>query len=801
VGVGLRKPSFVLLAAVWGGLVCGGAARGWLAPVLGIVIAATVGLGFVSGGRTRLLLLAAAFAALGVLRSPEAGWNRAAVPQVLAGTSGAPVVLEVKTPFLAAECSETAVALVEEVVAGPTSLEGRRVVLRGLDELPPPGGQRFRVRGEFTAPRARLNPFGPDQVKRCARLGVVGAVDVTSIRAPIPTWPAGPISRFRERLENLIRTSYPGEAAGMLEAMLLGQRGHLDPRVETVMLRAGTYHVISVSGLHVGIVLYIISAFLSILALPRCVLSAISAACTVFYVIFTGTPPSAARSGGLFLCAGVVKALEWKVDLANCVCATGTVLLLVLPHFAWDIGFQLSLGAVLGMAMLAGRSDPGWPSGAGRVSRLGRLLTAGLVVCLAAEAFTLPVVLNDFGRASLVAPLGNLIMIPLTTLAIAGGMEGAVALVFSERLAALFIKGAAALTHLSIAGAEFVARLPCALIYVGRPGPARVVPYVAGLAYLSFAGSPNARRANLLLLAAFHVLMVIPAPRTSQDLLRVTFLYVGDGDATLLRMPGGQTVLVDAGPDPGSQGRSQSQVVSLLAIEGINRIDQVVVTHAHDDHYGGLTSLVENVAVGEILVGRLEGEPEYLRALEVARAKGIEVRTVGAGDRWQCGRAQVTVLHPRDAVGTGPAADPNPASVVLRVEMGDFALLLTGDLTPDMGQALARDRTPADTLGPVLPARNDLAATVLKAPHHGAPNSVDRGFLEACGACIAVVSAGSKWASHPWPATLDLLEASGARTIVTSTDGAVSLATDGRVVEVVTESGKRLTLATCRVPD
>jgi competence protein ComEC len=801
VGVGLRQPSFVFLAAVWAGLICGRAAGNWLAPVLGLVVAAAVGLGFAGGQRTRLALLAVAFAALGVLRSPEAGWNRTPVPQVLARASGVPVVLEVKTPFLAADCSESATGLVEQVVAGPTALTGRRVILRGLGDLRPPGSARFRVRGEFTVPRARLNPFGPDQVQRCERLGVVGAVDVTSLKAPSRTWPAGPISDFRERLENLIRTAYPGEASGMLEAMLLGQRDRLEPRVETVMLRAGTYHVISVSGLHVGIVLYIISAFLSILALPRCILAAISAACTVFYVIFTGTPPSAARSGGLFLTAGLVKALEWKVDLANCVCATGTGLLLVLPHFAWDIGFQLSLGAVLGMAMLAGGTDPGWPSGTSRVSRLGRHLTAGLVVCLAAEAFTLPVILNDFGRASLVAPLGNLIMIPLTTLAIAGGMEGAVALMFSERLAALFIKGAAAVTHLSIVGTELVTRLPCALVYVGRPGPARMVPYVVGLVYLSLVGARKARRANLLLLVAFHALMVIPAPRVNQDLLRATFLYVGDGDATLLRMPGGQTVLVDAGPDPGSQGRSQSQVVSLLAIEGINRIDQVVVTHAHDDHYGGLASLLENVAVGEVLVGRLEGESEYLRVLELARARGIEVRTVEAGDQWQCGRARVTVLHPRGAVGTGLAADPNPTSVVLRVEMGDFALLLTGDLTPEIGQVLARDRVAADTLGAVLPARRDLAATVLKAPHHGAPNSIDPSFLKACGARIAVVSAGSKWASHPWPATLDMLKASGARTLVTSTDGAVSLVTDGRVVEVVTESGKRLTLSTCRVPD
>lgn len=787
-----------ILTGLWMGLVGAGLVGENPILVCLVLAASVVGLALVGCRRLRMPVMVIAFAVIGVLRSPEASWNRLG-PAGDTAAHGLPVVLGVRTPCLAAACSDRAVATVEQVLAGPKAILGRRVQLRGLDKLPAPGGSVFSVCGKFSSPRPRLNPYGIDGKKQSQRIGIVGAVDVASISSGPRERTVGRVSSFRERLETLIRSSYRGEASGMVEAMLLGQRERLTPRVQNLMLKAGTYHVISVSGLHVGIVLLVFSCFLSVLGLTPWLLASAYAIVIVAYVVFTGSPPSAVRAGGLFLVLGIARLLQWRIDFPNCVCATGAMLLLIFPHFAWDIGFHLSLGAVLGMAVLVPQIGPQGAPKRGFAARAWRYVFSGFAVCLAAQAFTLPIVLYDFGRASLVAPIANLVMVPLTTLAIAGGIEASFALILSERLALVLLKASAATTHLSILATGWLTHVPYSFMYPGRPCPVRMVAYFAGLGALSFLRPLMSRRAKFILLATLQGLMVIPPARPHDGLLRLTFIYVGDGDAVLVETPDGKTTLVDAGPNTEIYGQAQNQVIRLIAMKGINFLSRVVVTHAHDDHYGGLACLLDNIRVGEIMVGDLGGEREYVNLLEGARARGVPVRPVRRGEVWLSGRAVFEVLHPAgDAVvggpGTNPGADAgmgaeagpgaglepgtddaNGRSVVVRLEYGSVSFLLTGDATPDV-----------QTLLPVV------TCTVLKAPHHGAFHSIDPGFLEHLGAKIAVVSAGYKFGSHPSPATLAMLAAAGIETLTTSADGAVTIVTDGASLEARSESGSCL---------
>ncbi|MFZ1946502.1 MAG: DNA internalization-related competence protein ComEC/Rec2 [bacterium] len=782
----VNRPSIALLAATWAGILGGRVAGGNLAGAALALSALAGGLVLALGPRFRLALLAGAFLVLGVLRSPDSAWNRKDSPADLARARGVPVVLQVKTAWLAASCSDRVTAEVSDVLAGPGALAGRRVVLRGLEDVEPPERSSFKVCGRLTAPRARLNPFGMDPLSDYRRRGCVGAVEVASVAAEPGTGLTGSIARFRRRLQMAIRTAYPGEASGMLEAMLLGQRSNLAPRIETVMLKAGTYHVISVSGLHVGIVVLVLSAFLSVLGLNRVALAALLAVAISFYVVFTGTPPSAVRSGGLFLILGLCRVLQWKVDFANCVAAAGVGLLVAFPQFAWDIGFQLSLGAVLGMALLLPQIDVSG-CGAGSVwARARRYLVGGVIVGLAAEAFTLPIVLHDFGRASLVAPIGNLIMVPLTTLSIAGGIEASFALAFSERLASILLKAAAGATDLAIVLADLVTRHPLAMVYVGRPGPGSMAAYCAGLGFLTFLSPGMSRRLKLLLVVGLHGFLLVPWSGSPGRLLRVTYLHVGDGDAALIEVPGGERVLFDAGPNTEAFGQAQNQVVRFLAMKGINRLDRVVVTHAHDDHYGGLGGVLDNFVVRELLVGDLDGEPEYEELLERAQRAGVAVRCVRAGDVIRSGPVVIEVLHPGEPSAASAPVDANQRSVVARVSMGDVAFMFTGDVTPEAERALVLHA--AESADGSL----DLASVVLKAPHHGAPNSLDPSFLDRVRPRVAVISAGGKFASHPSRSTIDLLRARGAVVYTTSADGAVSVATDGASLEVRTEAGAGL---------
>ncbi|HVP58570.1 MAG TPA: DNA internalization-related competence protein ComEC/Rec2 [bacterium] len=767
----MRQPAILLLPAVWVGLLLGAELGNSLVCLVVPLLAIGVIVPIFRDRRVRMAAIVAACFLAGVVRSPEASWNRTVPPRSLAGATRIPVVLEVATPFLAAECSDRVVARVERVVAGPVVLGGCRVMLRGFEEITPPGRSRFIVCGKFEAPKPRLNPYAMDMRTQYARLGVVGAVDITAIVGKPGRGPVAKFSGFREQLEALILKSYPGEASGMLAAMLLGQRRTVSPHVQTVMLKAGTYHVIAVSGLHVVIVIMVLSSFLSILGLPRALLAAIYCIAVVFYVIFTGNPPSAVRAAGLFLAATACRLLEWKVDFTNVACAAGTVLLVALPYFAWDIGFQLSLGAVIGMTVLGRRLEAPRARDVSIMGKVARYLYSGFAVCLAAQAFTLPIVLYDFGRASLVAPIGNLIMVPLTTLAIAAGIEGSFGLVLSQKLANVLFKSAAFLTHVSIYGTDLVTRLPHALIFSGRPGSVRIIIYCLGLAALAF-GLPRARRwVMLTVLVCLHGFLILPLPWHSDRLARLTFLHVGDGDAILVETPGFVT-LVDAGPNTELQGQAQNQVVRYLGMRGIGRLDRVVVTHSHDDHYGGLVSLIESVGVGELVVGTLHGEPDYEHLIDRARRKGIGVRVAAGGDAWASGGGHFEVL----AAGGAPSdsADPNSQSVVIRFTFGGFGAVFTGDVTPEIQRDIAG-------------GARDLSCDVLKVPHHGARAWIDPDFLARLHAKFAVITVGSRFASHPSPETVAFLASRGLRVLITSRDGAVTILTDGRRMQLVTE--------------
>jgi competence protein ComEC len=228
-------------------------------------------------------------------------------------------------------------------------------------------------------------------------------------------------------------------------------------------------------------------------------------------------------------------------------------------------------------------------------------------------------------------------------------------------------------------------------------------------------------------------------------------------------------MLIDAGAGGETFDAGRIHLLPFLAINGRKRIDTVIVTHSHNDHYGGLAALMGSVDMGEILVGTEEGESGYRRLIETARAGGIPVRTVGAGDSLAYGDVLLEILHPPKP--GFESDDPNDWSLVCMLTWSERSILFTGDATPGVQRRL-------------LSAGADLRCDVLKVPHHGAPEGVDARFARILGARYAVVSVGERFRSHPSPATIALLERCGMTTFITNTQGAVTLTTDGHMLSV-----------------
>lgn len=801
-----RRPSVLLLAAFWSGLLAGPVSgdRAWVFLVL--LLPALAGFLILRGPRTGLCFLAGCTLLTGILRSPDSAWNSAGgraddLPDRF------PAVLEVSPVPLSSLETGRFKARVKRVIAGCPVLEGRVVLLdpeAGLDtggqagsgalqsgglEEPSGAGEKqsvgWALAGTFRKPGLPMNPFAVDRRAQARRRGVAGYVS-SNIRKGegsggyigkhVGLRRGGALRALRARIAGLIRRTSHGACRGVLEAMLLGERQGLTAGVRSLMIRAGTYHVLAISGLHVGIVVLLLASFITLLRLPRSARLGLAVACTILYVILTGARPSALRAGMFFALLSLCRLLQWRIDYPNAVCAAGTVLLFAFPHLAWDLGFKLSLGAVFGITLLVPQLHR---TPAGRMSvgrKVLRYATLGITASFCAQVFTLPVVLHHFGRTSLAGILTNLVVLPLTTLIVAAGLEASAAVWVWGPLAAVFMRAAATLVDAVLVSMSAATGIVDPLLVTGRPAAWKAPVYYAIVMYLGFATSGMKRPYKILLLAGAYAFMLFSIPCGPEGELTATFLHVGDGDACLVETPSGKTMLVDTGPCGEDYDAADLCLIPFLALKGISRLDIVFITHPHSDHYGGLGTLAANLKIGEIIVGTVEGEPAYREMLADAGARGARIRELRRGESLSLDGVHLECLHPSEEYG-GELADANAGSLVFTLQFGEVRLLFTGDVTPEVQLELLAQ-------GLVPPCQ------VLKVPHHGAPNALGQGLLEALDAAWAIIPAGTRFRLHPAPETISALEAAGVRTFTTSRDGAVTVTTGGRSIDVMSQIGE-----------
>ena len=239
------------------------------------------------------------------------------------------------------------------------------------------------------------------------------------------------------------------------------------------------------------------------------------------------------------------------------------------------------------------------------------------------------------------------------------------------------------------------------------------------------------------------------------DTLRVAVLDVGQGDAILLDPPGGDAVLVDAGP-PGAG------VPGSLRGMGVERLAAALVTHDQSDHSGGLADVLGSMPVARLALAMPAPELETLAA-----SRSVEVARVAEGSELRSGDLRLSVLWPpRDRLASGPAHDPsgddpNADSLVLLAEWGHFSMLLTGDAESE--------------LAPLEPGPVD----VLKVAHHGSADEGLSSLLRTSVPQVAVISSGEdNTYGHPAPETLADLGEAGVATARTDAGGDVVIEAD-----------------------
>ncbi|MEK7660312.1 MAG: MBL fold metallo-hydrolase [Patescibacteria group bacterium] len=266
----------------------------------------------------------------------------------------------------------------------------------------------------------------------------------------------------------------------------------------------------------------------------------------------------------------------------------------------------------------------------------------------------------------------------------------------------------------------------------------------------------------VLIAIAMATWSAVLAGRAS-SFLHVYALNVGQGDAIYIRTPNASDVLIDGGPG----GRIISELPRVMP-PGDKHIDAMILTHPHFDHVSGLERILEEYEVASIYTptGMPAGEltDNFMR---LARSETPDVRTLDAGDRLTFGDGVLfDVFLPSDAEFLRTTDNPNEWSIVGKLQYGNSALLLTGDMERREELLLMR----SDAV---------LASDVLKVAHHGSAYASITGLLERIRPAIAVVSVGKNTYGHPSEDTLTRIARTGAEILRTDEQGTVHLVSDG----------------------
>jgi competence protein ComEC len=655
-------------------------------------------------------------------------------------------------------------------------------------------GAYVLVHGLIDLPAGRRNPYEPD-FNRYLSLNGIDAFLYVRGHYNVERIDGGRSSDLHRRLIEPVRRhvgdvidrQVPGESGHFLRGLMLGDRSRISDSVRDTFVSVGVIHILAVSGLHVGIVTVIFFSVFGLLRVPRIPRIVMTIGGLILYMFVTGAAPSVVRATIMasIILTGFV--LQRKNDIYNSIAVAALILLFNDTRDLFKPSFQLSFAAVLAIVYLYPRF---WEAARTCFPRLtdgwfGRPVVQLFLVSMAAQLGTLPFTAYYFERISFIAFAANLIVIPAVTFALSFGFAMCLLGLLSTWLEHVYGSAVYGLLSSVLGLVDLVSRPSFVSMEIYHFGMLHGLLFYAVLGLIVHLNDPARFRTAvfgvLIVMNLFvirHIVSFDPASR--QSMLRMTMLDVGQGDALLLEFPDGKTMLYDAGPRTETHDAGESTVVPFLKRHGIRRLDAVVISHAHADHYGGMSAVVGSIGIGRIYDANYPVTSDWYDSLRIQlEESGIPVYHLYAGDRIDYFEgARIYVLHPAPVflIDRGELhSNLNNVSIVLLVVYGEVSILLTGDaeLEPEwyMGYFYG----------------DFLRATVLKAGHHGSATSSTERFLRLVRPDKALISVGRmNRFNHPGAEVIERFAEGGIAVYRTDRDGAIRVETCGREYSVTT---------------
>lgn len=650
-------------------------------------------------------------------------------------------------------------------------------------------GDRIRFWARPLIPRNSGNPGGFDYPSFLARRQIYATAFLENddrvellARRSSGVWHG--IEDLRRKIRRFLEGNFSARNGALMKALVVGDMGGISREVRNDFTAAGVNHVLSISGLHVGmlgLVIFLGIRFLGLFSTALLlrwnllkVATFFSFLAVLFYTALAGAMIPTVRSAIMISIYELAVLLDREEELFSSLAFAALCIGLVWPGAVMDISFQLSFLAVL--FIIAGlRKVNQWrsverprelPQERRWWARTLRPVGLYLVVPILATLGTGPLIAHYFGHLSLVGFFSNLVVVPLVGfVAVPLGLLIGFLSLLAPGLAFFVVQLAEPVLSVTHEMVQFFSRLPLASIGVPAPN----LWEVGMLYFLILSILFLQRRTSLMLLLGIACLWVFGESyywwneRWRRTELRVTYLNVGHGDAAVVEFPGSKVLLVDAGGTAtGEFDTGEGIIAPFLRARKILKVDYLLVTHPRVDHYGGMRTLVERFAPAEFWSGPSKGRTVRYEEMDAAVQKSA-IRKISLSSREPCrfiDGVKLCVLYPAESNG-------GDFSVVIRLSFGEVHFLFASDIEGRDEKLLLHQQT-------------DLSSAVLKVPRHGSLSSSTEEFITAVKPQLAIFSVGRRNAfGLPREDIVARYAKLGSQILRTDQDGAIIVETDG----------------------
>ncbi|MBC8198244.1 MAG: DNA internalization-related competence protein ComEC/Rec2 [Candidatus Marinimicrobia bacterium] len=669
-----------------------------------------------------------------------------------------------------------------EYILDPINYHFGNTIFRVKDSLDISPDDILSINGKLVKPHGNRNPGAFNYKKYLLRKGIKSVL----LNGRIDSVISQPYSlnkfyfSIRKNINQKINKTVDKPYNSLIMGFLLGEKGELDYELLERFRQLGIIHVLAVSGLHVGfifMILNLISQLFRLNPFNKFILIAIG---LLIYMGITGYPASVIRAGTLGILYSYAQYRQKIPDIWNILSWTAFLMLILNSNSLFNVGFQLSFGAVSGIIFVMNQFNElkeninlNYKS---TMVRFSMLFFEGMVASSGALLGTFIPVAYHFHEMSLIGIFFNIIIIPLTFLMVIFGIITIIISFINISFASIYGECVYVIGLILNKISIFGDSLNIQMLSLGGLSTLLIFALFIGLLLLFY--FKNSRYwQSLIIYSLIFTNLLIWRDNFNQDKITITFLDVGQGDACIIHSNNG-VILIDAGYVGFGKDYGRTVILPHLKYLGIEEIDLAIFSHPHADHIGGFEYLANHIKIKEIWDTKNKFHTKlYKRILNKHIKNGSEILYPNPGEKYKIGEIYLTALYP-DSSKAMNAPNINEASIAIRMDHGENSILFLGDA----------EHEAEDIISQLLNAIN---CDIVKIAHHGSKTSSSIEIVNNSKASFGIISVGeNNKFKHPSKEIVNRWLEHKVDIFRTDEHGAITIISDGYGMNFYTEVRK-----------